>query len=222
MFLASFSLEEEAARRDAVGLASKPDLAPLTLVSPLIGPGMLQPAAGLESTLYLPVERQEQVALANLAVAFGRLDLDSPTAEETPIVTDVAVVLSVGSAPPVMMHLGPLYARVDVDLLASGDGAAAEHAYLCLKTEKAGLCTEAPLVDLAVVYGGAADGGGGARVYVAPERLRRPRLAEYTHRLEKAVLSLSLPISSPCLHPRPLLYVSIAPPDAYRTRCRRV
>jgi hypothetical protein len=144
---------------------------------------MLQPAAGLESTLYLPVERQEQVALVNLAVAFGRLDLDSPTAEQTPIVTDVAVVLSVGSAPPVMMHLGPLYTRVEVDLLASGDGPTAEHAYLCLKTEKAGACTEAPLVDLAVVYGGVADGG---------EREPNPALADLEHILMPTRAFLSI------------------------------
>jgi hypothetical protein len=127
---------------------------------------MLQPAAGLESTLYLPVERQEQVALSNLAVAFGRLDVDSATAEETPIVTDVTVVLSVGSEPPVMVDLGPLYTRIEVDLLASGDDASAEHAYLCVKTEKANACTEAPIVDLAVVYGGAADSEGMECFYV--------------------------------------------------------
>jgi len=166
MSVVMYTLEEEAARRDAVGLASKPDLAPLSAVSPLIGPGMLQPAAGLESTLYLPVERQEQVALSNLAVAFGRLDVDSATAEETPIVTDVTVVLSVGSEPPVMVDLGPLYTRIEVDLLASGDDASAEHAYLCVKTEKANACTEAPIVDLAVVYGGAADSEGMECFYV--------------------------------------------------------
>jgi hypothetical protein len=59
-----------------------------------------------------------------------------------------------------MVDLGPLYTRIEVDLLASGDDTSAEHAYLCVKTEKANACTEAPIVDLAVVYGGAADSEG--------------------------------------------------------------
>ena len=135
--VAFYTLEEDAARRDAVGMASKPDQAPISRLAPLLGAGMLQPAAGLESSLYMPVERQEQVAAANLAVSFARLDVDGPQAELQPLVTDVVVVSSRGGDPPVTVHLGGKYSLVKEDLLGGGDGPDAPHAFLCVKSEAA-------------------------------------------------------------------------------------
>jgi len=152
------SLEEEAARRDAVGMASKPDMAPLVSVRPLLGVGMPLPEAGFESTLYMPVERQEQVSSQNMAVAFQRLDLESPSAEATPIITDAVILTSTGKEDLVTVHLGPKYTVVKEDLLGGGEGDGDLHAYLAVKSEPAGSCTEAPLVDLAIVYGAPGEG----------------------------------------------------------------
>ena len=158
--VSGYSLEEDAARRDALGLASKPDLPPLTQLEPLVGVGMLQPGAGAESTLYLPVERQEMVSAQNLAVAFRRLDVMAADAERTHIITDVVVLESVGDEPPLTINLGAKYSVVKVDLLpeSQAENAAPPHVWLCVKSEPAGECTEAPLVDLAVVYGSVAEG----------------------------------------------------------------
>jgi hypothetical protein len=152
-----YSLEEDAARRDAIALASKPDLPPLTSVAPMVGVGMLQPPAGCESTLYLPVERQEQLTIQNLGLSFARLNNSSPAAETTPIITDIVFIESVGTAQPITVHLGPKYQLMKDDLMAGSSGSVheseAKHVYLAIKTEPAGTCSEAPLVDLAVVYG---------------------------------------------------------------------
>jgi hypothetical protein len=147
---ASYSLEELAARRDASGMASRPDGAPLAEIAPLVGVGMLQPTAGFESTHYMPVERQEQVSSQNVAIAFRRLDSDGTAL----LITDLMIVESFGE---VEAKAPDGFTLVANDLLPkAGEGAdagAAPHVFLAVKLEAANACSKQPIVDLAVVYG---------------------------------------------------------------------
>lgn len=123
------SLEEEVAQRDALALAARPDPAPIVTILPLVGAGMLQPGAGFESTLYMPVERQEMVSADNLAITFARAAED---AEGPAVVTDVVVVED--EAAPEGYVLSP-------DLMPTGSAA---HVFLAVRTEAAS--HEPPLV----------------------------------------------------------------------------
>lgn len=149
-----YTLEEDAARRDAVAMASKPDPPPIISVEPMIEVGMLQPPAGFESTLYLPVERQEQLTIQNLGICFTRLDLGAPNIDSTHLITDIKFVETQGTAEPITVHLGPKYTLMPQDILASGNAGDAKHVFLAVKSEPASTCSEAPIVDLAVIYGG--------------------------------------------------------------------
>lgn len=146
----AYSLEELAARRDATGMASKPDGAPIAELVPIVGVGMLVPAAGFESTHYMPVERQEQVSSQNFAVAFRRIEADSGA----PVATDITIVESIGVA-EVVAPEG--YTLVKTDILPTPpegtDASSVPHAFFALKLEPADACSAPPIVDLAVVYG---------------------------------------------------------------------
>mmetsp|Transcript_17132 Transcript_17132/g.44529 ORF Transcript_17132/g.44529 Transcript_17132/m.44529 type:complete len:938 (+) Transcript_17132:131-2944(+) len=159
----NFSLEEHAARRTALAMAAKPDGAPLSSIAPLVGVGMLQPPPGSEATLYMQVERQEQVTCQNLALSFDRIDFNgegaAASAEDTKLVSDVVVVETAGDAAPVAPEG---YELVPGDLLpevpkSEGDDAAADpaapHVYLAVKRVPLSGADTPPLVDLALVYG---------------------------------------------------------------------
>ena len=152
----AYSLEELAARRDAAGMASKPDGAPLTEVAPIVGVGMLQPSAGFESTHYMPVERQEQVSSQNLAVSFRRIGAEG----DAPVVTDVMILESTGAAEP---KVPDGFTLVATDLLPKPhegeDAGSAPHVFLAVRLEPVDACSKMPIVDLAVVYGIAAVSG---------------------------------------------------------------
>ena len=81
----NLSLEEHAARRDALAMSSKPDQPPIVSANPIVGVGMIKPDGGWEQSLYMPVERQEQVTTRNFGIAFQRLDLGGEGVESAEV-----------------------------------------------------------------------------------------------------------------------------------------
>ena len=164
------TLEEQAARHDALAAAPKPDGAPIVALEVLQGVGTLVPDDAFEKQIYMPVERQEQLTTVNLGVAYKRLSLEQLKADPPPsVIADVAVIVGgAGATVPegytqLKVNLLPAAAAGDDEAEAAPapaerpvDGALDEPGvYLCVKMVPVG--SEPPLVDLSLVYGASRD-----------------------------------------------------------------
>ena len=146
------TLEEQAARHDALAASTKPDGAPATHLEMLHGVGALAtPGEDFEKSVYMPVERAEQLTTANLGVAFKRLAPEELADDNDPLVVVDVCVAAGGEAPP------PGFEAIEGFLLPPpnpmSDDYAATAPKLCVSKAPASTAGPRVLVDLAVVYG---------------------------------------------------------------------
>ena len=114
------TLEEQAARHDALAAAPKPDGAPIVALEVLQGVGTLVPDDAFEKQIYMPVERQEQLTTVNLGVAYKRLSLEQLKADPPPsVIADVAVIVGGAGA-----TVPEGYTQLKVNLLPTSDHSA--------------------------------------------------------------------------------------------------